>query len=85
MSFLHQQTRVKSDPQNRLVELRNNRGETPLLRASCVGKVPSLKVRSPTRPPCIPTLRSILPSSSISTLFSTFYGLLLARRVISVF
>ena len=47
MSFLHQQTRVKSDPQNRLVELRNNRGETPLLRAGCVGKVPSLKVRSP--------------------------------------
>ena len=56
MSFLHQQTRVKCDPQNRLVELRNNRGETPLLRASCVGKVPSLKVRNPARPSCIPAL-----------------------------
>ena len=44
MSFLHQQTRMKCDPQNRLVELRNNKGETPLLRACCVGKVPSLKV-----------------------------------------
>lgn len=44
MSFLHQQTRMKNDPQNRLVGLRNNKGETPLHRACCVGKVPSLKV-----------------------------------------
>lgn len=45
MSFLHQQTRTKNDPQNRLVELRNKKGETALLRASCVGKIPTLKVR----------------------------------------
>lgn len=45
MSFLHQQTRTKNDPQNRLVELRNKKGETALHRASCVGKIPTLKVR----------------------------------------
>jgi hypothetical protein len=87
MSFLHQQTRIKCDPQNRLVELRNNRGETPLLRASCVGKVPSLKVRSPARPSCLPTLPyPMLYLTFFVYLYYMLYlhCLLLARRVFSV-
>lgn len=45
LGFLQQQDRSRSstNPANRLVDARNNAGETPLLRAASMGKIPILK------------------------------------------
>ena len=44
MSFFQQQCRMKNAPQHRHLETKNKNGETPLLRASSMGKIPTLKV-----------------------------------------
>jgi hypothetical protein len=46
MGFFLKQGRHRNNQENRLLDSRNALGETPLLRASTVGKIPSLKVRS---------------------------------------
>lgn len=74
MSFLHQQTRVKNDPQNRLVDLRNNKGETALHRASCVGKIPTLKV-SNTLHRSFPIFRTLLTTKHLKQRFTVLAGL----------
>jgi ankyrin repeat protein len=43
LGFLFQQTRGFLNPDTRLVESRNSSGETPLLRAAGVGKIPVVK------------------------------------------
>ena len=46
MGFFLKQGRHRNNQENRLLDSRNALGETPLLRASTVGKIPSLKVCS---------------------------------------
>jgi hypothetical protein len=46
MGFFLKQGRHRNNQENRLLDSRNALGETPLLRAATVGKIPSLKVRS---------------------------------------
>lgn len=45
MGFFHQQTRGYFDSETRLVDSRNDAGETPLLRAMMIGHIPVVKVR----------------------------------------
>ena len=68
MGFLQQQGRSRSNSENRLVDSRNGMGETPLLRAASVGKIPVLKV-----PLCNQCMPAVFTISTISTDFGLFF------------
>jgi hypothetical protein len=44
LGFLQQQGRTRNNSDKRLLDSRNGAGETPLLRAASIGKIPTLKV-----------------------------------------
>lgn len=68
MGFLQQQGRSRSNSENRLVDSRNGMGETPLLRAASVGKIPVLKV-----PLCNQCMTAVITISIAITAYIVFF------------